>query len=283
MRASEIVNLQKALREIVASDLVVDGLWGSKSINALNTYAAKSGVSVAQGETQLKEYINVRFVTDDAFKQAAKRLNVPEHYVYAIAEVETNGASYLADGQMKILFERHWFYKKLKEALKKPEVQKNVEAVLGKGKVDERFPSLVGEVLLKMMTEHHGDICNAKSGGYKGGIGEWPRFNKAMEFDIEAACQSASYGGFQLMGFNHKACGYPTAKAMMLDLAQSESKQFLAMINFIQSEPGMLAALKKGDWAAFAKAYNGPNYSINSYDVKLLKASKKWKANLALA
>jgi hypothetical protein len=34
----------------------------------------------------------------------------------------------------------------------------------------------------------------------------------------------------------------------------------------------MHAALKKQDWAAFAKAYNGPGYKANKYDTKLAEA-----------
>lgn len=278
MSKTQILNLQKALRETVAPEIVVDGIWGSNSVKALNKYASANGVSVAAGEAMLKDYINIRFLTDEAYAKAAAKLNVPEHYIRAVAEVETNGSSFLADGRMKILFERHWFYKKLKEALTNVTVQKNVEAVLNKGPVDFRLAS---DILFNGVLKDYSDICNTKSGGYKGGAAEWDRLDKAMSLDIEAACQSASYGGFQLMGFNHKYCGYPTAKAMMLDLAGSESKQLMAVVTFIISQPGMLKALRAADWATFAKLYNGPNYAVNLYDTKLAKAAKKWRDNLA--
>lgn len=278
MRKTQIILLQKALRETVAPEIVVDGLWGSNSVKALNKYASANGVSVSNGEALLNDYIKARFATDEAYAQAAAKLKVPEHYVRAVAEVETNGSSFLADGRMKILFERHWFYKKLKEALAKAPVQKHVESILGKGPVDAR---IVADILFVEVTKKYSDICNAKSGGYLGGAAEWDRLDKAMSIDIEAACQSASYGGFQLMGFNHMFCGYPTAKAMMLDLAGSESKQLMAVVTFILSQPSMLKALRAGDWPTFAKWYNGPNYAINKYDIKLAKAESKWHAELA--
>lgn len=278
MSKTEVINLQKALRETIAPELSVDGVWGSQSIKALNNFSSAHNVNVADGETMLHEYIDMRFANDESFKQAAALLGVPESYVRAVAEVETNGESFLPDGRVKILFERHWFYKKLKEALAKPEVQKNVESMLDKGKPD---PRLAGDILLNGMVKYHADICNPERGGYKGGAAEWDRLNDAMSFDIEAACQSASYGGFQLMGFNHAFCGYPTAKAMMLDMARSESKQLLAVVAFIKSQTNLLSALRKADWVAFAKGYNGAAYATNKYDTKLVTATKKWQGILS--
>lgn len=271
MSKSEIKQLQRALRENVAPSLVVDGVWGNSSIKALEQYAQTTGTNTNGAMFLLHKYSDLRYVNDDAFTQASKALGVPQSYVRAIQEVETTGASFLPDGRVKILFERHWFYKKLKGAIaSNPSALANVAAKLGSASKDV-------ETLMTQMVQKFGDICNPTRGGYQGGSAEWDRLNKAMDFDIEAAAQAASYGGYQLMGFNCKACGFNTAKDMMLALAVSESAQFLAMIAFVKSNPSMWAALKAANWAKFAEEYNGSAYKDNKYDTKLIAAEKTWR------
>lgn len=275
MTKSDNKQLQRALRENVAPELLVDGIWGNKSEMALGRYATANALTIGAAKELLYRYAEMRYVSDSAFEKAAAVLGVPESYVRAIAEVESAGESFLKDGSVKILFERHWFKRKLGEALKKPDVQKNVASRLG---VTVPAGSDADVKLLAMVEAKHGDICSSQRGGYKGGAAEWDRLNLAMDFDVEAGAQSASFGGYQLMGFNHAACGFKSAKDMMLELAKSESAQFLAMVSFIKANVGMHAALKKGDWAKFAELYNGPAYKENKYDTKLASSEKKWKA-----
>jgi hypothetical protein len=93
----------------------------------------------------------------------------------------------------------------------------------------------------------------------------------------EIAATATSWGLPQMMGFNHKACGYDTALAMVTAFAESEYKQVEAMVKFIKSNPRMFEALAKQDWATFAKFYNGSNYAQNKYDQRLAKAYAFWK------
>ena len=274
MTKSDIVQLQRALRETVEPKMVIDGVWGKSCDIALSRYASVKALTIGAAKELLYRYAETRYVSDSIFETAATALGVPQSYVRAIAEVETNGESFLKDGSVKILFERHWFKRKLGEALKKPDVQKNVAS-----KLSVAVPAGAGAdaKLLAMVEQKYPDICSAERGGYKGGEAEWTRLNLAMDFDVEAGAQSASYGGYQLMGFNYAACGYKCAKDMMLELARSESTQFLAMISFIKANPSMHAALKRGDWAKFAEYYNGTAYKENKYDIKLASSEKKWK------
>lgn len=280
MNKSEVKQFQRAMRETVAPDIIVDGAWGAGTNKALAEFAKVNGIDSGEAMRLLERYAETRYVNDDAFAQAAKMLGVKESYVRAIAEVESAGASFLKDGRVKILFERHKFYKYLKEALKKPEVRKHVAQHLG---IPEPTGVGAGDSLLILIAAKYENICSSKRGGYKGNEAEWGRLNLAMDLDVEAAAMSASYGGYQLMGFNYHYCGYKTAKEMMIDLAKSESKQFLAAITFIKNNPHIHNALKKGDWAKFAEGYNGPSYKENQYDVKLSKAEVKHRGENALA
>jgi hypothetical protein len=93
----------------------------------------------------------------------------------------------------------------------------------------------------------------------------------------EIACLSTSWGLPQMMGFNHKACGYDTALNMVKSFAESEYNQVEAMVEFIKASPSMFKALNGHDWATFARYYNGAGYAKNKYDQKLAKAYAYWK------
>src|SRR5690606_19061870 len=52
-------------------------------------------------------------ITDSDIASLADSLQVHPADLEAIAEVESNGFGWFPDGRMKILFEKHWFYKYL--------------------------------------------------------------------------------------------------------------------------------------------------------------------------
>jgi hypothetical protein len=276
MNKTEVKQLQRALRENTGLVITIDGDFGKQSQTAFDIFKKNTGVTDPEAMALLKKYIEQRYVTDTAFAAAAQLLGVKESYVRAISEVESAGESFLKDGRVKILFERHWFYKKLKEALASASVR---WAVAKKLNMPENTP---GNLLLAAMVNGYPNICNPERGGYKGNEAEWDRFNFAMDIHAESACQATSYGGYQIMGFNHKSCGYATAKDMMLALASSESKQLLALVAFVKANPSMHKALKEANWAKFAECYNGSAYKENKYDTKLAAAEEKHgKAMLA--
>lgn len=102
-------------------------------------------------------------------------------------------------------------------------------------------------------------------------IGEHKRYAEAIALDREAALKSASYGLFQIMGFNHKECGCATIQEFINLNCRSEQDQLNLFLKFIESQ-GLIGHLKNRNWKAFARAYNGPDFAINRYDVKLALA-----------
>lgn len=88
----------------------------------------------------------------------------------------------------------------------------------------------------------------------------------------EVAALASSWGAPQMMGFNHKICGYPSAVQMVKAFASSEAAQIEAMIRFIKSNQKMLTALRGRDWRTFAYYYNGAGYEQNDYHTKLADA-----------
>lgn len=272
MNKSDIKLIQRSLKETVASGITVDGVAGNQTSDALKVYCTTFGLkTVEEAYTLLLRYAHQRFVSDDAFAEAAALLGVKESYVRAIAEVESAGASFLPDGRVKILFERHWFYKKLKEAMDHNSLVREHIAVKFK------LPTITdSKTIFDLVVKNYSGICNPVRGGYLGNAAEWPRLETAMNLDVEAACQSASYGGYQIMGFNCIACGYKTAAAMAVGFAQSESAQFLGLVKFIKANPKIHTALKAGNWAGVAEGYNGAAYAEAGYHIKLAAAEAKW-------
>jgi hypothetical protein len=172
-------------------------------------------------------------------------LGVSGPEVWAVLTVETRGFGFLQDRRPQILFERHIFHSRTG------------------GKHDAGNP----------------DISNAKRGGYAGGPGEYPRLEKAIKLDRQAALQSASWGIGQVMGFNFEVAGYATVDAMVEGMVKDENAQLLAMSNFIKGNK-LAGALQRHDWAAFANGYNGASFKENQYDTKLAAAHAKYQTGL---
>jgi len=183
------------------------------------------------------------------YKKAAQTLGVEEAAVKAIASVESAGSGFILDpvsGKQvpKILFERHIMFKRLRD-----------NTPINSADMAAKYP----------------DIINPTPGGYKGGIAEQERLDRAEQIDRVTALESASWGAYQIMGFHWKALGYPSVQAFVNE-AYTEEGQLNLFIKFVKASPNVLKALKAKDWKAVALAYNGPSYAQNNYDTKLKAA-----------
>ncbi len=95
--------------------------------------------------------------------------------------------------------------------------------------------------------------------------------------DSQAAMMSASWGKFQIMGFNFGVCGFRTVDEFIDAMKEDEGRQLDAFVEFV-IQNFLADELRKRDWAAFAKGYNGPDYKKNDYDKKMADAYKEYKA-----
>jgi len=91
----------------------------------------------------------------------------------------------------------------------------------------------------------------------------------------ETACLCASFGGPQIMGFNHAACGFPDVHAFVAAISESAGAQLRAFIALIQAWK-LDDEMRERRWADFARRYNGPGFAKNAYDQKLAAAYQKW-------
>ena len=188
---------------------------------------------------------------DEDFTQVAELLGCEPAALKAVQQVETGGrGGFFSPGRPAILFEGHTFWTQVKKRGSNPE-----DYV--KGNENILYPKW-------------------EKGHYKGGIGEYDRLEQARKINREAADASASWGMFQIMGFNYAACGEESIESFVRSMCESEFKQLLLTANFIKKNSQMLQALQARDWAVFAKCYNGPAYAQNRYDVKLEAAYQKY-------
>lgn len=175
-------------------------------------------------------------LADADYARAATSLGCPVAAVRAVALVESKGG-FLADKRPKILFERHIFHR------------------LTEGRFSAAKPA----------------ISNPTPGGYRGGAAEYDRLAAALACDRLAALKSASWGAFQIMGFNHKLAGFPDVASFVRAMVSGEAAHLTAFVAFVKAS-NLADELVRRDWAAFARGYNGPDYRINRYDEKLAEA-----------
>jgi len=171
-------------------------------------------------------------ITDDDFAVLADSLGAHPAVLEAIANVESQGFGWFSDGRMKILFEKHWFFK-----LASADV---LEQALREGLARAKWIS-------------------PGKGGYREQRSSGQRYDilaSAIDLDEEAAYRSISMGRFQIMGFNYTACGYQSAREMFDSFVDSEVNQLGAFAAYLEHAK-LLSALKSRDFATIEKRYNG--------------------------
>lgn len=179
-------------------------------------------------------------ITDTQIKLAAAQLAVDTASIRAVDEIESRGSGFDARGRVKILFEPHIFSRETG------------------GRHDKDHPEI----------SYRGWIAKAPS--YQRDQHEV--FAEAAKVDEVAAIKACSWGRYQIMGFNHSACGYPDARSFAAGMRESEGAHLAAFVAFIRANPRMHKALKAKDWTSFAIAYNGPAQGTHRYDQRLKAA-----------
>ena len=198
---------------------------------------------------------NQKHLRDVDLVNAAEKLGVPVASVRAVNEVESRGLGMLTDGRPVILFERHAFWERLE----------------------------AHDIDPAPLAVNAPNILSKKPGGYQGGAAEYTRLASAKHINAAAACESASWGAFQIMGYHWKALGYGSIDDFVAHMQTSEADQLDAFVRFILIDPALHAAMKTRKWAKFAEIYNGPNYKRNLYDTKLTQAYTKYAGAMKAA
>jgi hypothetical protein len=117
-------------------------------------------------------------------------------------------------------------------------------------------------------------LASPKAGGVpnpRSQAARWALVERAAAIDRGAAWESVSWGLGQVMGAHWAWLGYADDSAMVAEARDGIEGQTRQMLRFID-RAGLSDALRRGDWAAFARGYNGPAYRRNAYDTRLAKA-----------
>ncbi len=229
----------------------VDGDFGGQTELALRQYQASRGLSAdgiagvvtiarIQNETaDAKPESHSKKITEQDIGSVAFSSGIQKAAIKAVMKVETQyGTGFLKSGRPIILFEGHIFWWRLAVAGIRPET-----------------------------IQGHPNVVYPKwdSTQYKGWELEWDRLAEARSINENAALESASWGLFQVMGYNWKALGYSGIQDFVAKMEDSEKNQLEAFIKFVQAN-NLKQYIDWQDWAAFAFHYNGAGYKENKYD-----------------
>ncbi len=206
-------------------------------------------------------------LTEADFARVAKRLRCSVAQIRAVWEVESGGGWFTdvrkdileLDGPggflggphlPKILFEAHKFHK------------------YTRGRFTASHPKISSRRWNRKL--------------YVGGVGEYTRLFQAMQLDHDAALMSASVGGAQIMGFNHKLAGFDTVAEFWDAMKSGEPAHLDAFASFVENS-GLAGALRKvsryhAACAPFARGYNGSGYASHrpGYHIRIARAFHKW-------
>lgn len=224
----------KALQQFLVSkgaNIAVDGAVGPATRNAVYTLFANKNAPKASTEqiTAVARSLGASFKQLDAF-----------------AKVESNGGGFLDTGHPKILWERHYFWRRLRV----------------------KIPL----------------ISDPKPGGYtldanRNGINDsWEKLLQGCTRDPVAAFESASWGKFQIMGAHWKALGYASVFDFAWSMRETEFGHYEAFARFIRVN-GLAPLLRKvstnpADNVPLVKRYNGAGYAKNRYHIKIAEAMR---------
>ena len=180
-----------------------------------------------------------------AIEKVAAEAGVEASALLAVAEVESGGRAFALVGERReplIRFEGHYFDRRLSGATR--------ERARAQG------------------------LASPKAGGVpnpRGQADRWALVERAAGIDRDAAWESVSWGLGQVMGAHWAWLGYPSVAAMVAEARSGVEGQTRQMLRFI-GKAGLSEALRRRDWAAFARGYNGPAYRRNAYDTRLAAA-----------
>ena len=186
-------------------------------------------------------------LTDTDFQNAATQLGngISVNIIKAFATVESGGRSGFGPAKLPVIaFEGHWF------------------RTFTKSIYDQAHPLLSYRYVQKAGPQWR--VNN------KDQVKAWETMTIAFALDQEAALMSASWGMFQMMGFNFASCGYKSVFEFTAALKINAGHQLKAFVGFCSQKPALIKAMKTKDYVGMALNYNGKDYG--DYDRRIKKA-----------
>ncbi|TIS37488.1 N-acetylmuramidase domain-containing protein [Mesorhizobium sp.] len=183
-----------------------------------------------------------------AIGELADRLKCSAAALQAVAEVESNGQVFgLVKGKQEplIRFEGHYFDARLTAA-------------------DRAVARTQG-------------LSSPKAGAVKNPTSQaarWVLLTRATKIDRQAALESISIGLGQVMTAHWKKLGFASVDDMIKLARSNAAGQIDIMARYIDKF-GLADELRRLDFSAFARGYNGPAYKKQGYHLKMAAAYKR--------
>ena len=185
-----------------------------------------------------------KILTDEDYRLASEVIGCDIAIIKAVAIVEAPRGGFNPDGTPVTLFEGHWFW----------------HFTSGRfGYSDISYE--------RWTRKHYGKTWKQ----------EQNRIERAIKLDRVSALKSASWGKFQIMGFNYKKCGFKTIQGFVNAMYHSEGKQLKAFVNFIKHSR-LDDELRDRNFARFAYFYNGKKHYINKYAPRMERAYLRYSS-----
>lgn len=175
----------------------------------------------------------------------AQKLGVEPAAIWAVCDVESAGSGFLPDKRPKILYEAHYFH------------------TLTGGRFDRSHPNISSPTWDRSLY--------GASGAH-----QYDRLAEAISLDRVSALESASWGRFQIMGANFKACGYADVETYVQAMCDAEANHLHAFGAFCNNG-GLTQYLRSHDWSHFALHYNGPG-QVSYYAQMIEKAYQRHRS-----
>jgi hypothetical protein len=200
-----------------------------------------------------------RILNPEDLAREAAAFHVEPAALRAVAQVESGGkGGFLPDGRVRLLFERHILWRRLRERGLDP-------LPFAKAR-----PDLCGEV------------WDPGRYPYGGGAHQWERVAAVIawgdvhldraESYAKAAWEASSWGLLQVLGENYAAAGFPDVTRFKAAMEESEAAQLRAALN-LMARNGALGCLQRRDYVGFARIWNGPG-QVGGYAGRLQTAAR---------
>lgn len=189
-------------------------------------------------------------LTDEDYERAAAELGngVTLKHMKASKKIEAPRGSFDDHGRPSILYERHVF-------------SRNTHP---KGRFNASHPLLSA-------------LKGYGPGGYGSFGAQYDKLAAAYGLEAEAAFEACSWGAFQVLGENATALGYPSARALAVELAKSEAAHLDSYVRFIKvnglaDDLGRCRAGDPDSCIPFVEGYNGHGFRSFAYHIKFAEA-----------
>lgn len=257
-----LAELQTLLKEKGFYHLKIDGVWGQGTETAIESVAkllnlnnfdkkliGKTFISKLTSynlEKDTETELDVSPITEADILALSQSLVIELATIKAVIDVESSGSWVQKDGKPIIRFESHIF------------------SSLTNHLYDKDYPNI--------SSKKYNPSLNLSSSEK-----EYSRLDIAKDLNETAALKSASYGAFQIMGFNHALVGFKNVQDFY-EAMFSPKEQLKAFGQFLIKN-SLVKTLRIRDWKGFAYSYNGSSYHLHKppYDGRLANAYQKFK------